>query len=46
MDSREPMASSPPFAYNIPETGEIWFTDMDAGFFVTRFAPGVWPFAP
>jgi hypothetical protein len=27
----------------IPETGEIWFTDMDAGFFVTKFAKGVWP---
>ncbi|MCA1842377.1 MAG: hypothetical protein LC792_04155 [Actinobacteria bacterium] len=29
----------------IPETGEIWFTDMDGGFFVTRFAKGVWPLA-
>jgi hypothetical protein len=28
----------------IEETGEIWFTDMDAGFFVTKFADGVWPF--
>ncbi len=28
----------------VPETGEIWFTDMDAGFFVTKFAKGVWPF--
>jgi hypothetical protein len=28
----------------IEETGEIWFTDMDAGFFVTKFLEGVWPF--
>jgi hypothetical protein len=28
----------------VPERGEIWFTDMDAGFFVTKFADGVWPF--
>lgn len=30
----------------VTETGEIWFTDMDAGFFVTRLAEGVWPFRP
>jgi hypothetical protein len=30
----------------IPETGEIWFTDQDRGFYVVRFADGVWPFAP
>jgi hypothetical protein len=29
----------------IPETGEIWFTDQDRGFYVVRFADGVWPFA-
>ena len=33
-------------APRITDTGEIWFTDMDAGFFVTKFAKGVWPFAP
>ena len=26
----------------IPERGEIWFTDMDRGFYVVRFANGVW----
>lgn len=30
----------------VPERGEIWFTDMDAGFFVTRFADGIWPLRP
>ncbi len=30
----------------VPERGEIWFTDMDAGVFVTKFAEGVWPFRP
>jgi hypothetical protein len=30
----------------VPERGEIWFAVMDAGFFVTRFAVGVWPFRP
>jgi hypothetical protein len=29
-----------------PRSREIWFTDMDAGFFVTKFANGVWPFRP
>jgi hypothetical protein len=28
----------------VADRGEIWFTDMDAGFFVTKFADGVWPF--
>ena len=27
----------------IPETGEIWFTDMDGGFFVTKLADEVRP---
>jgi hypothetical protein len=30
----------------IPDRGEIWFTDQDRGFYVVRFADGVWPFAP
>ena len=30
----------------IAETGEIWFTDMDGGFFVTKLADGVWPLKP
>jgi len=25
-------------------TGEVWFTDQDRGFYVTRFTNGVWPF--
>ncbi|HEV7864473.1 MAG TPA: hypothetical protein VGR20_17320 [Acidimicrobiia bacterium] len=29
----------------IPERGEIWFTDQDRGFYVVRFANGVWPFS-
>ena len=28
----------------VPERGEVWFTDQDKGFFVTRFTNGVWPF--
>ena len=28
----------------IPERGELWFTDQNKGFFVTRFTNGVWPF--
>lgn len=28
----------------VEETGELWFTDQDRGFYVTRFTNGVWPF--
>ena len=28
----------------IPERAEIWWTDHNKGFFVTRFTNGVWPF--
>jgi len=27
----------------IAESGELWFTDQDRGFYVTRFTNGVWP---
>jgi hypothetical protein len=29
----------------VPERGEVWSTDGGKGFFVLRFAQGVWPFA-
>jgi hypothetical protein len=29
----------------IPERGEIWFTDMDRGFYVVRFTNAAWPFS-
>ena len=32
--------SAPTF---VPERGEIWFTDQDRGFYVVRFAKGIWP---
>ena len=28
----------------MPDTGELWFTDQDKGFYVVRFTNGVWPF--
>jgi hypothetical protein len=30
----------------VPERGEVWFTDQDKGFYVTRFTDGAWPFKP
>jgi hypothetical protein len=33
--------SGPAFA---PERGEIWYTDLNYGFFALRVTNGVWPF--